>query len=34
LQATTSHKRLRPLLELKVWNFPLFLTSCRRPPDR
>jgi len=32
--ATTSHKRPRPLLELKVWNFLLFLTSRKRPLDR
>ena len=31
LWATISLKRLRPLFELKVWTFPLLLTSCKQP---
>ena len=30
LYATTSRKRPRPLLKLKLWNFPMFLTSHKR----
>lgn len=34
LLATTSHKRLWPLPEVKLWNSVLFLNSCKWPLDK
>ena len=34
LQATISRMQTLPLLQLQVWNFPLFLISCKQPLDR